>query len=271
MTLVAPARVAVVPVAAGAALRPLLAGPTREGTLLGAGDRAAWARFGDEVLILAPPGGVRMPNGVEVPPALLGGLVAGDECLVGDGALAVGEWRLRAVRWWDSRPALPPTDPVLLRRRAAVAGDCFAPVADAGLGAALMAGDPAAVLGAAQQLIGNGAGLTPLGDDVLAGAMASAFLLGRAAGRDGLWQMVAGVAPTLLATARERTTGLSATLLRHACRGEVDEASAALLQALCGRGDPPAALESLLALGHTSGRGLATGLLAGAAAAGGAP
>jgi hypothetical protein len=271
MTLVAPARVAVVPVAAGAALRPLLAGPAREGTLLGAGDRAAWARFGEEVVVLAPPGGVRMPNGVEVPPALLGGLVAGDGCFVGNGMLAVGEWRLRAVRWWDSRPALPPTSPASLRERAASAGDRFAPVPDESLGAALMAGDPVAVLTAAQQLIGNGPGLTPLGDDVLAGAMASALLLGRATGHRRLPRMVARLAPALCAAARERTTTLSATLLRHACRGQVDEASAALLQALCGRGDPPAALESLLALGHTSGRGLATGLLAGAAAAGGAP
>jgi len=43
------------------------------------------------------------------------------------------------------------------------------------------------------------------------------------------------------------------------------------LHALCGHGDPGADLDRLLALGHTSGTGLATGLLAGAAAAGGAP
>jgi hypothetical protein len=270
VTLAAPARVVVVPVAAGAALRPLLTGPTREGTLLGAGDRAAWARFDDEVVVLAPPGGGRMPNGVEGPPALLGGLAAGEPCSVGGGVLAVGEWSLQAVRWWDSRPALPATDPVPLRRRAASLGDRFAPVADEGLGAALMARDPAAALTAAQQLIGKGPGLTPLGDDVLAGALASALLLGRATGHRRLCRMVARLAPALCAAARERTTALSATLLHHACRGEVDEASAALLQALCGRGDPAAALESLLALGHTSGRGLATGLLAGAAAAGGA-
>jgi hypothetical protein len=271
MTLTARDRVAVVPVAAAAALRPLLAGPTREGTMLGAGDRAAWARIGDEVLVLAPASGVRLPNGVEVPPPLLDDLAAGDACSVGGGALAVGEWRLRAVRWWDSRPVLPPTDPVLLHRRVVFAGKRFAPVPDAGLGVALAAGDPAAALAAAQCLIGNGPGLTPLGDDVLAGAVASALLLGEATGHRRLCRMVARLAPALCSAAGDRTTTLAVTLLRHAFRGEVDEASAALLHALCGHGDPGADLDRLLALGHTSGTGLATGLLAGAAAAGGAP
>jgi len=79
------------------------------------------------------------------------------------------------------------------------------------------------------------------------------------------------VTPGICSLARERTTTLSATLLRHAGRGETDDASAGLLRALCGQGDPAPALDALLALGHTSGTGLATGLLAGAAAAGGAP
>ncbi len=269
MTVAAPTRITVVPVAASGAVHRALDGTPRAGVLLGAGERGAWARAGDAVLILGPPGGVRMPNGVELPAPLLGSLAAGDPCSLGDGALAVGQWRLRAVRWWDPRPALPPTDPAALRARVAALRARFAPAADAGLGEALAAWDPAAVPAAAQRLIGSGPGLTPLGDDVLAGALAAALLLGRATGQDFLWQMVAGVTPALLATARERTTALSAALLGHACRGEVDDASAGLLRALCGRGDPAPALDRLLAVGHTSGAGLATGLLAGAAAAGG--
>jgi acetyl esterase/lipase len=83
--------------------------------------------------------------------------------------------------------------------------------------------------------------------------------------------VVTEVAPALCATARERTTALAATLLRHASRGEVDDASEALLRALCRRGDAGTALDRLLAVGHSSGTGLATGILLSAACAGGAP
>ena len=276
MTLTAPARVTVVPVAASAALRPLLAGAPAPGTLLGAGGRAAWARAGDAVVVIGGAGGVRMPNGIEIPAAqaadLFGGLAGGDPCSAGEGRLALGAWELHPVRWWPPRPVLPRVPPTALLNRVASAREGFADVDDAGLGDALAAGGAAtAVLQAAQRLIGKGPGLTPLGDDVLAGAVAAALLLGEAAGHRRLCRMVAQAAPALCAAARERTTALAATLLRHACRGEVDEASAALLRALCGCGDPAPALEALRALGHTSGAGLATGLLAGAAAAGGSP
>jgi hypothetical protein len=143
-------------------------------------------------------------------------------------------------------------------------------VKDEGLGTALTAGDPGGVLAAARRLIGNGPGLTPLGDDVLVGALAGSRLLGEAAGNRGLLRLLARVASGICSLARERTTALSATLLRHAGRGEVDDASAGLLRALCGRGDPTISLDALLGVGHTSGHGLAAGLLAAARAAGGA-
>jgi hypothetical protein len=275
MTLAAPARVMVVPVAASAALRPLLTGASAPGTLLGAGGSAAWARAGDAVVVIGGAGGVRMPNGIALPAAqaadLLGGLADGDPCSAGEGRLAIGNWDLHPVRWWDPRPALPRVARAALQDRVASAREGFAGVEDEGLGEALTAEDSAtAVLQAAQRLIGKGPGLTPLGDDVLAGAVAATLLLGGAAGDRRLCRMVAGLAPALCAAARERTTALAATLLRHACRGEVDDASAALLRALCGRGNPATALATLRAVGHTSGAGLATGLLAGAAAAGGA-
>lgn len=269
MTLAAPTRVTV-PVAASAAVRPLLDGPA-EGTLLGAGESGAWARLGDTVLVLLPAGATRPPNGVEVPRALLPLLEPRAACRADAGGFEVADWRLEVRGSWDPRPALPRVVPVGLRERALVVRDHFVPVADEGLGTALAAGDTSAVGGAARRLIGMGPGLTPLGDDVLVGAMAGSLLLGEAAGNRALRQLVAGVTPGIRALARERTTALSATLLRHGLCGEVDDASAGLLRALCGRGDLGAALDSLLAMGHSSGTGLATGLLAGAAAAGGAP
>jgi len=272
MTLAAPVRVEVIPAAASAAVRPLLAGDA-EGMLLGAGERGAWARFGDDVLVLSAAGGRRMPNGVEVPAparALLDGPAAGVACFLTDGRLRMGDWSLRVDSWWNPRPALPRVDPATLGARAAWVRGRFVPAEDRGLDAGLAAGHLAAVHTAAACLLGRGPGLTPLGDDVLAGAVAAALLLGEAAGHDRLYRLAAAVAPGLCAAARERTTALSATLLRHACRGEVDDASAGLLQALCGQGDLSEALGALLAVGHSSGRGLATGILAGAAAAGGA-
>ena len=86
MTLAAPARVTV-PVAASAALRPLLAAPA-EGTVLGAGERSAWARLGDSVVVLLPAGTPRAPNGIEVPRALLQRLEAGTSCRTGAGGIS---------------------------------------------------------------------------------------------------------------------------------------------------------------------------------------
>lgn len=106
-------------------------------------------------------------------------------------------------------------------------------------------------------LLGRGPGLTPSGDDIVAG-----FLLGaRAFGH-----------PTPGATAAVRelaggaTTALSAQLLRHAVRGECVAQVATVLAALAGRPAPADAIDQLLAVGHTSGAALAAGLLSAAAA-----
>ena len=266
MTVAAPARVTV-PVAASAALGPILLARPVDGVLLGAGESGAWGRLGDSVVTLLPAGATRAPNGIEVSRALLGHLEPGASCCADGGGFEVAGWHLEVRATWDPRPQLPRVDPGTLRERAA---PLPAPsVADEGLGAALAAGDPDTVLAAARRLLGRGPGLTPLGDDVLIGAVAASLLLGEAAGNRRLVSLVIALAEPLDALARERTTALSATLLRHACRGEVDDASAVLLLALCGRGDPGPALAGLLAVGHTSGRGLAAGLLAAAGAAGG--
>lgn len=94
------------------------------------------------------------------------------------------------------------------------------------------------------RLLGRGPGLTPLGDDVLAGWFAART----AAGRPDL---------VLAAAVRRRlgvTTLLSATLLDCAMRGE------ALPQLAVWLGDPTSTnTEALLAVGATSGAGLLAG------------
>jgi hypothetical protein len=107
------------------------------------------------------------------------------------------------------------------------------------------------------RLLGRGPGLTPLGDDILAGALATLVALGSpATGR---------LAAVVLARASDRTTFVSFALLHHAARGEsVPELAALLVAARNGdRQRLSAALDRLLGIGHTSGAGLASGVLAG--------
>ncbi len=94
----------------------------------------------------------------------------------------------------------------------------------------------------AVRLAGRGSGLTPAGDDVLAGYAAGLTLFhGRCL-----------EAVRIAAVAAPRTTTLSATLLRHAARGELPEPAHSLLE----EGDP----EPLRRFGHSSGCALLLGL-----------
>lgn len=97
-------------------------------------------------------------------------------------------------------------------------------------------------------LIGAGEGLTPLGDDLLAGWLA----LHRAVG-DATPEVDAAVAAH-----SHRTTLLSATLLDCAGHGEVLPEFAAWVRAL-GTPDAPARARDLGAVGATSGAGLLHG------------
>jgi hypothetical protein len=111
-------------------------------------------------------------------------------------------------------------------------------------------GDPGAARGAARLLTGRGPGLTPAGDDLLAGAAAAVAALGAALGfgpRRGWGRAV--VVPDLA----HRTTAVSATLLRLAAAGLAPEPLHGVLD---GSGDPRRGMRSLrrlLRLGHTTG------------------
>lgn len=114
---------------------------------------------------------------------------------------------------------------------------------------ALAAADPRAVVA----LLGLGSGLTPLGDDVLCGWLAAMVAASHSC--------AARVSERALALADERTTALSATLLRRAARAEVVPPFARVLHALAARPESAtAAVHDLTRIGHTSGFGLALGL-----------
>jgi hypothetical protein len=97
-------------------------------------------------------------------------------------------------------------------------------------------------------LVGRGPGLTPLGDDVLAGWLVT--------------RVAAGAPDAAVADAVRRhrgaTTALSSTLLDCALRGEALPELRAWLTALGTAGEPPAA-EALVGVGATSGSGLLAG------------
>jgi len=110
---------------------------------------------------------------------------------------------------------------------------------------ALAAGDPAAV----PPLLGRGDGLTPVGDDVLAGWLVAGHAVGRA---------IEPVRTAVRAHAH-RTTTLSAALLADAAAGEcLPEFRALLLALATGHGVSPA-VAALAAIGHTSGAGMLLG------------
>jgi hypothetical protein len=108
-----------------------------------------------------------------------------------------------------------------------------------------------------RQLSGLGPGLTPSGDDLLAG-----LALGlRAAQRslpDDVGQAISGATTG-------RTTDLAVTRVRHAVDGHADEYTDDLLRALVmdAEADLGQAIAKLLGYGHTSGADTLVGLLAG--------
>ncbi len=187
------------------AIMPLFGGARRDGVGMGHG----YVDLGDRVIAITRPGAPRMPNGIECEVDV----ARGELCGIRGGALAVRDVLVVPGPIWDPVP-----EPRVILHPSSR----FVP-------------DPLV-------LAGRGDGLTPAGDDLLAGYAAGLVL----------FQGRQSEAHALAETAAIRTTALSATLLRHAARGEVPEPVHALLE----EGDPC----PLLAFGHTSGRCLMFGL-----------
>ena len=237
------------PTAASVLVHGVLTGPVRRATVLATAPAATYLALGDEFLALVAAGGVRLPCA-----AMLAGdgpPPAGDDLAVGDGAVWAGDRPVAIVRrWFDPRVRLTSVDPETVARLAARvhAGPAPDPAVPTAAVAAL-ADDPA---GAVDDLVGRGGGLTPAGDDLLAGCLAA--LRARGAPAAGtLGRAVRHRAPG-------RTTRLSAALLAAADQAAVVPEAAAVLR------DRPGATDRLLRLGHTSGWYLAAGLAVGWAA-----
>ncbi|GAT66050.1 carboxylase [Planomonospora sphaerica] len=265
--------------AASTALRPLLESPRRPARVLAAFPAGIYLEVRTElephVIAVVTGNAVRLPNAMvvadPVPRVAVGG-----EAWVGDGSIELGRLGLRVRRWWDPAPPLGPADPARLARALPLlTGLCDASSRRPGLegsGAAELLADGCAEasllrsLTAAEQLIGLGPGLTPSGDDMLAGLLVALRHLGAAAGVERAVWLAGWLAAAVTFDARGRTTPISATLLHCAARGESSGEVLAVLRALAGHRPLQPALGRLLGLGHTSGADLAWGLRIGLAA-----
>lgn len=279
--------------AASSALRDVLAGPARPAECLGVTRAALYLRTAGRpgVLAVLSHEAVRLPcalllptTSAELPLTALAppppaapavGFLVGEQAVTWTGP--AGPVVVRAVREWA--PARPPRGDVTATAVAAVRsalgseqsrpGERHRPVdgCPVAIARAVVTGHPLAqelaltvgdhAAGVAALLLGCGPGLTPSGDDVLAG-----FLVGAAAfdvDAAALRRAIDALAPV-------RTTALSAALLWHAARGEcIDELAAVAVVLTSQRWPGPQhaerAVSRLLAVGHSSGAALAHGLL----------
>lgn len=303
-----------VPAAACSTLRPVLEGPARGARVLGAWSGAAYLLLDTPVPDAPRVVGLCLADAVHLPLSLVLAPHSGDAAWLGTAGcratVGAGQVRVhghtsgtppraavRAVRYWAPARARP-TGTV---RPAALAAAVRVVV---GLGrrgkppppvctgtqrlvAALRSGDLAAACDAADSVLGLGPGLTPAGDDALAGVLLMARRLGAAPpgtsppGTSALgWTVLDGLAHHLTLTARRRTTALSAELLALAGAGLAAAPVVALVDALAEASGRPedgdmrlrAATEALLRVGHTSGADTTYGILtaAGSSAAGAA-
>lgn len=189
---------------------------------------------------------VCLPAAVRLPASLVTTTLPGPGPLqVGLGGLAGEQLRWRITRWW--RPARPERLP------------------RPDLGPARLAElEPPAVEGPAAydalvvaELLGAGEGLTPSGDDVLAGALVTARAVGDP--RLAAWQQ-----ETDRLLTPGRTTAVSRGMLSSALDGYATDQLAEFLQALCRGADPDTVRQArarLLALGHSSGAATLRGVL----------
>jgi hypothetical protein len=132
--------------------------------------------------------------------------------------------------------------------------------------AAAIRGDVRAVAAAAGRLAGLGPGLTPSGDDLLAGFAAAWTLMDESLGLQGGSRR--GVTGALVSGARAGASPLGRAWLGHAVRGELAEPMRRFADALFAEDarDLGPALREVLGVGASSGTDWAVGFLLGAGA-----
>lgn len=265
--------------AASMAVRPALESPRRPARVLAAFPLAVYLEVRSEtephVIAVVTGEAARLPNAVVLAGGL-DGVTAGDDAWVGDGTVEIGGMSVCVRRWWDPAPPLGCAGPAQLSPALGVLGAIRTASprqpgldpegAPALLERGCLAGSLVDGITAAERLIGLGPGLTPSGDDMLAGLLVALRHLGTAAGVPRAVWLADWLAAAVTYDARTRTTPISATLLHCAARGEASPEVTGVLRAVAGRQPLEPAVHRLLRLGHTSGADLAWGVQIGLAA-----
>jgi hypothetical protein len=251
--------------AAGPArVRDLISGPVRPVDVLGRFATALYLRLaGGEVIALLSLDAVRLPIGLilqtssrEFPLTYLSG-----PAVVGSDAVHIGSWSCRVSRLVSLRaPTALTPDCDACEHLWHLLAHCQSADPDLRLPYALPddADTPELAADLVRRLLGVGPGLTPAGDDVLAGLLVGLRSFG---------QRAEPLRRAVLAGLATGTTDLSAALLRSAARGESIPQVNQLLRAMSGsawQGRLDHAVDDLVCVGHTSGTALATGVLAAA-------
>ncbi|MBJ7604224.1 MAG: DUF2877 domain-containing protein [Candidatus Dormibacteraeota bacterium] len=176
-------------------------------------------------------------------------------------------WDAEQPPLWEPRLSRPyPGDRLKVLARAQALGELASAIdlellaaepsaqAAAGFWQAIAAEHGTAAAQAARELIGRGPGLTPEGDDLVAGTVATFLAWAPAFGRGmpPLW-----LSQLLSVDLRRRTTAISATLLELALDGCVAEPLTTVLDVGSTDDRWRGAWAQLLRLGHSTGRALA--------------
>ncbi|HET6627004.1 MAG TPA: DUF2877 domain-containing protein [Nocardioidaceae bacterium] len=206
------------------------------------------------VLTLCTPDAVRLPDSL-VTDRLPGADEAASQprkahdstgARVGGGGLRAGGTTWRVRRWWQ------PPRPCGLPRPSA--GDAARCTRDLGSLPGVPLPPPSYDGLSPRDLLGAGPGLTPAGDDVLAGALVAAHATDDP--RLATWRRA--LRPRL---DEGRTTAVSRAMLHRALEGYATPQLARFVTALCLAHDLTRPWTDLLAVGHTSGGALLTGVL----------
>ncbi|MFN8193867.1 MAG: DUF2877 domain-containing protein [Nocardioidaceae bacterium] len=210
----------------------------------------------DQLVALLSPGAVRVPMGVVIDTRSLP--EPDTDVHVGAGTIGFGSRTWRPTRWWDPHPRVSPTALVshsdaLARAVKAQPEESFGIPRDEeiAVATAIARGDAQA----ANAVLGLGPGLTPSGDDVVAGALAALSLLSLLDER---------TTRLVLDRARTHTSALSTALLEAATKGQMIPQAAQLLEAIAAAAPQPqvdARADALFAVGSHSGHDLAAGML----------
>lgn len=264
-----------------ASLISVLAGPTRPARPLGVFPSAVYLQLTDvthgRVVALVTADAVRLPNAVVLDEVSadrpFAELRSTDNAALGNQQLWMGPLRIDVARVWTPQRPHPNPPVPRLQTNLSVLQRCLSEHArQAALQHTPPAVEVALVLAhatatknldlattTATRMLGRGPGLTPSGDDYLAGFLTTLALQAEPTRAD----FTARLGDHIVTTAGTATTALSAALLQHAAHGEAPSEVSDVLDALSGHDDPlEEAIHRLLAVGHSSGYQLARGVWA---------